>query len=307
MSTPITAAQVKELRDRTGAGMIDCKKALEATAGDLDSAAEKLRIEGMAKADKKGARTAAEGMIGMAVGPDAIALVEVNCETDFVTKGADFQELASSAAKLALQQRPATLDALLALKIDGQTLEEKRKALVAKIGENMTVRRFEVVQKAAGAIASYMHGARIGVVVALAAGDEALAKDLAMHIAASQPRYLDAASVPAEVIAAEKKVIDATVAQEQEDAAAAAKEAGKEFKAKPADILAKMTEGKIRKFVGEITLLGQPFVKDPDQTVEKLLKSKNAQVAAFARLAVGEGIEKKQTDFAAEVAAASKA
>ena len=306
MSTPITAAQVKELRDRTGAGMIDCKKALEATGGDLDSAAEKLRIEGMAKADKKGARTAAEGMIGTAVSADAIALVEVNCETDFVTKGADFQDLANTAAKLALAHRPATVEALLALTVDGQTLEQKRKALVAKIGENMTVRRFEVVAKAGGAIASYMHGARIGVVVALAAGDEALAKDLAMHVAASQPRYLDAASVPADVIAAEQKVIDAQVAQEQEDAAAAAKEAGKDFKPKPADILAKMTEGKIRKFVGEITLLGQPFVKDPDQTVEKLLKSKNAQVASFARLAVGEGIEKKQTDFAAEVAAASK-
>jgi elongation factor Ts len=306
MSTPITAAQVKELRDRTGAGMIDCKKALEATGGDIDSAAEKLRIEGMAKADKKGGRTAAEGMIGIAVGADAIALAEVNCETDFVTKGADFQDLANTAAKLALEHRPASLEALLALKVDGQSLEEKRKALVAKIGENMTVRRFEVVQKAGGAIATYLHGSRIGVVVALTAGDELLAKDLAMHVAASQPRYLDAASVPADIIAAEKKVIDAQVAQEQEEAEAAAKEAGKEYKAKPAEILAKMVDGKLRKFVGEITLLGQPFVKDPDQTVEKLLKSKGASVASFARLAVGEGIEKKQTDFAAEVAAASK-
>ncbi|MDB5986864.1 MAG: Elongation factor Ts [Nevskia sp.] len=301
MSTPITAAQVKELRDRTGAGMIDCKKALEATGGDLDSAAEKLRIDGMAKADKKGARTAAEGMIGVAVGGDAVALVEVNCETDFVTKGADFQDLANSAAKLALQHRPATLEALLALSTDGHTLEQKRKALVAKIGENMTVRRFEVVSKpAGGSIAHYLHGVRIGVAIALKSGDAELARDLAMHIAASAPRFVDAAAVAADVIAAERKVVEAQVAQEQADEAAAGK------KPKPAEIVAKMVDGKLRKFIEEITLLGQKFVKDPEQTVEKLLKAKGGAVAGFARLAVGEGIEKKQTDFAAEVAAASK-
>ncbi|MBL6749912.1 MAG: elongation factor Ts [Nevskia sp.] len=287
MSTPITAALVKELRDRTGAGMSDCKKALEATAGDVDSAAEKLRIEGMAKADKKGARTAAEGTVAAAAGADAIALVEVNCETDFVTKGADFQDLAAAAARLALAHRPATVEALLALSEGGQTLEEKRRALVAKIGENMTVRRFEIVAKAAGPIAQYLHGNRIGVVVALAAGDAELAKDLAMHVAASQPRYLDVAAVPADVVAAERKIIEAQTAEQAQG--------------KPAEIVAKMVDGKLRKFLAEITLLGQPFVKDPEQTVEKLLKSKNAAVARFVRIAVGEGIEKKQTDFAAEV------
>jgi len=305
MSTPITAAQVKELRDRTGAGMIDCKKALEATAGDVDAAAEKLRIEGMTKADKKGSRQAAEGVIAVAIGDDAVALAEANSETDFVSKGEDFKALAETAAQLALKHRPANLEALLALKAGDQTLEEMRRGLVAKIGENITVRRFEVVPKAAGSIAHYLHGSRIGVVVALEAGDAELAKDLAMHVAASQPRHLDAASVPGDIVAAEKKVIEAQVAQEQEDAKAAAAEEGKEFRAKPADILAKMVDGKLRKFLAEITLLGQPFVKDPDLTVEKLLKAKNAKVARFARLAVGEGIEKNKADFAAEVAAAA--
>jgi elongation factor Ts len=286
--------------------MIDCKKALEAMSGDIDAAAEKLRIEGMAKADKKGARTAAEGVIGIAIGDDAIALAEANSETDFVSKGDDFKALAETAAQLALAHRPKTLDELLALKTGEQTLEEMRRGLVAKIGENITVRRFEVIEKAAGPIAHYLHGTKIGVVVALEAGDLDLAKDIAMHVAASQPRHLDAASVPGDVVEAEKKVIEAQVAQEQEDAKAAAAEDGKEFKAKPAEILAKMIDGKVKKFLGEITLHGQPFVKDPDQTVEKLLASKKAKVARFVRLAVGEGIEKKKEDFAAEVAAASK-
>ena len=301
MTTPITAAQVKELRERTGAGMSDCKKSLEATGGDLDKAAEKLRMDGMAKADKKGSRTAAEGVIALAADANAIALVEVNSETDFVSKGDEFQGLANIAAKLALAHKPADLNALLALKDGGETLEEKRRALVAKLGENMTIRRFEVVSKAEGAIAHYLHGTKIGVVVALSAGDAELGKDIAMHVAASSPRYLDAASVPADALAAERKIIEAQVAQEQAEEEAAGK------KPKPAEIVAKMVDGKIRKFVGEITLLGQPFVKNPDETVEKLLKSRNASVARYARFAVGEGIEKAQTDFAAEVAAASKA
>lgn len=288
----ITAAQVKELRERTGAGMSDCKKALEATGGDLDKAAEKLRMDGMAKADKKGSRTAAEGVIAVAAGADAIALVEVNAETDFVSKGEEFQGLANAAAKLALAHRPADLNALLALKDGGETLEEKRRALVAKLGENMTIRRFEVVQKAGGAIAHYLHGTKIGVVVALGAGEADLAKDVAMHVAASSPRFLDAASVPADILAAERKIIEAQTAEQA---------AGK-----TPEIVAKMVDGKIRKFVSEITLLGQPFVKNPDETVEKLLKSRNASVVRYARFAVGEGIEKAQTDFAAEVAAATK-
>ncbi|TXH04147.1 MAG: elongation factor Ts [Nevskiaceae bacterium] len=306
MTTPITAAQVKELRDRTGAGMSDCKKALEATAGDLDKAAEKLRMDGMAKADKKGSRTAAEGVIAMAANADAIALVEVNAETDFVAKGDEFQGLAATAAKLALAHKPADLNALLALKDGGETLEEKRRALVAKLGENMTIRRFEVVQKAGGAIAHYLHGTKIGVVVAMAAGDAELARDIAMHVAASSPRYLDAGSFSPEALASERKIIEATVAKEQEEARLDAEAAGKPFKPKPAEILAKMIDGKISKFIAENTLLGQPFVKNPDETVEKLLKSKNAAVARYVRFAVGEGIEKAQTDFAAEVAAASK-
>lgn len=292
MSTPITASLVKELRDRTGAGMGDCKKALEAVGGDIEKAAEKLRIDGMAKADKKGSRTAAEGVIATASNDEAVALVEVNCETDFVAKGDDFKALGEIAAKLALKHRPATVEALLALKDGEQTLEELRRVFVAKAGENTTIRRFEVVEKSGGAIAQYLHGARIGVVVALSAGDADLAKDIAMHVAASSPRYLDAAAVPADVIDAERKIIEA---QSAEQAAG-----------KPADIVAKMLEGKVRKFLSEITLVGQPFVKDPDQTVEKLLKSKNAGVARFVRLAVGEGIEKKQVDFAAEVAAATQ-
>ena len=287
MSTPITAALVKELRDRTGAGMSDCKKALEATSGNIDAAAEKLRIDGMAKADKKGTRTAAEGVIAVAVGADAIALVEVNCETDFVTKGPDFQGLANTAARLALAHRPATLEALLALEENGQSLESLRRALVAKIGENMTIRRFEVVPKASGAIAHYLHGTRIGVVVSLEAGEADLAKDLAMHVAASQPRFLDVASVPSDVVESERKIVEAQTAEQAQG--------------KPVEIVGKMVEGKLRKFLAEITLHGQPFVKDPEQSVEKLLKAKKAAVARFVRMAVGEGIEKKKDDFAEEV------
>jgi elongation factor Ts len=300
MSTPITAALVKELRDRTGAGMGDCKKALEATGGDLDKAAEKLRIDGMAKADKKGARTAAEGVIAVASNNEAVALVEVNCETDFVAKGDDFKALGEAAAKLALAHKPASLEALLALTDGGKTLEEKRREFVAKAGENTTIRRFEVIEKSGGAIATYLHGSRIGVVVALSAGDEELAKDIAMHVAASSPRYLDAAAVPADVLDAERKVIEAKIARDDEEAVANGKQATKP------EFLPKKVEGNIRKYLEEVTLLGQKFVKDDSVTVEKLLQSKKAGVARFVRLAVGEGIEKKQVDFAAEVAAASQ-
>jgi elongation factor Ts len=342
MTTPITAAQVKELRERTGAGMSDCKKALEATGGDTDKAAEKLRTEGMAKADKKGGRTAAEGVIAMASDATSVALVEVNSETDFVSKGDEFQGLAKIAAEAALKHKPATLEALLALDVGGETLEVKRRALIAKIGENMTIRRFEVVTKAEGEIATYLHGIKIGVVVAMKAGSAELAKDVAMHVAASNPRFLDASQISADVLATERRIIEATVAQEQAEAQAESdrlagvlkemdvekqngvydglsaedkkswdddyatikKKFGGGFKPKPAEIQAKMLDGKVAKFVNEITLLGQPFVKNPDETVEKLLKSQNASVARFVRFAVGEGIEKAQTDFAAEVAAA---
>ena len=285
----ITAALVKELRDRTSAGMSDCKKALEATGGDLDKAAEKLRMDGMAKADKKGSRVAAEGVIALASGDEAIALVELNSETDFVSKGDDFKAFAQQVADLALKHRPADLEALLKLDAGNGSLDEQRRGMVARIGENISVRRFAVVAKSGGDIAHYMHGAKIGVVVAMKQGSAEVARDVAMHIAASSPRFLDADAVPEDVLAAERKIIEA---QSAEQAAG-----------KPAEIVAKMMDGKIRKFIAEITLTGQPFVKNPDQTVAQLLKAHDAEVASFVRFAVGEGIEKEVTNFADEVAA----
>jgi len=341
--TQITAAQVKELRERTGAGMSDCKKALEATAGDLDAAVEKLRLDGAAKADKKASRTAAEGVIALARTADAVAMVELNSETDFVAKGEDFRALAREAAELALKHRPANVEALGQLSAGGETIDQKRRGLVAKIGENITLRRFEIVEKAGADLVTYVHpGDKIAVALAMDKGEAELAKDLAMHTAAMAPRYLNAGEIPADVVEAERKVIDATVAQEQADAkadsekyasalkemdaekqngvydglsaddkkswdddyAAIKKKFGGGFKPKSAEILAKMVDGKINKFKSELTLLGQPFVKATDgETVEKLLASKKAAVARFVRFAVGEGIEKKKEDFAAEVAA----
>lgn len=302
MSTPITAALVKELRERTGAGMSDCKKALEATAGDINAAAEKLRIELGSKADKKAGRTAAEGVVAVAANDQAVAVVELNSETDFVAKNADFRALANAAAQAALVGRPASLEALLALKAGDKTLDELRREAVAKIGENITIRRFEVVPSHGGPLVTYIHpGDKIAVVVAMKQGEQDLAKDLAMHIAAMSPKHLDTTAVPAAAVESERKIIEAQVAQEQADEAARAAEEGRQHKPKPAEILAKMVEGKVRKFLAEITLHGQAFVKDADQTVEKLLKSKNAAVGQFTRVMVGEGIEKKKTDFAAEV------
>ena len=304
----VSAALIKELRERTGAGMMDCRKALEAVGGDLDKAAEKLRMDGAAKADKKAGRVAAEGIIAVAQGADAVALVEVNSETDFVAKGEDFRALANAAAQAALQHRPASLEALVALRTGERTLDERRRELVSKIGENITIRRFEVVNKAGANLVTYVHpGDKIVVVVAMDKGEVQLGKDLAMHAAAMSPRYLDTASVPADAMAAERKIIEVQVAQEQEEERAAGK------KPKPAEIVAKMVDGKLRKFASEITLLGQPFVKNEayglkaDEPIEKVLKLKNAAVARFVRLAVGEGIEKKQADFAAEVAAMANA
>lgn len=341
--TQITAALVKELRERTGAGMSDCKKALEATAGDVDAAAEKLRMEGAAKADKKASRTAAEGVIGVARSADAVALVELNSETDFVAKGEDFRALAREAAELALKHRPANVEALAQLSAGGETLDTQRRNLIARIGENITLRRFEIVAKAGADLVTYVHpGDKIAVAVAMDKGEAELAKDLAMHTAAMAPRYLNAGEIPAEVVEAERKMVDATVAQEQADAkaesdklavalkemdaekqngvydglsaddkkswdddyAAIKKKFGSGFKSKPAEILAKMVDGKINKFKAELTLLGQPFVKAANgETVEKVLADKKAAVARFVRFAVGEGIEKAKTDFAAEVAA----
>ena len=301
----VTAALIKELRDRTGAGMGDCKKALEAVEGDLDKAAEKLRMDGAAKADKKAGRTAAEGIVAVASNAEAIALVEVNSETDFVAKGEDFRSLARDAAELALKHRPANIEALVALKSGDKTLDERRRELVGRIGENLTIRRVEVVVSGGGPLVTYIHpGDKIAVAVALKSGSTDLGKDLAMHIAAMSPRAVDPASISPDVVASERRIIEAQVAQEQAEEAAAGK------KAKPAEIVAKMLEGKISKFLDEQTLIGQPFVKNDayglksDAKVREVLAKEKAAVAHFVRLAVGEGIEKKQTDFAAEVAAA---
>lgn len=290
----ITAAMVKELRERTGAGMMECKKALVETDGDIDAAIEHMRKAGMAKADKKAGRTAAEGLVAIKVSDDnkTAAVVEVNCETDFVAKGDDFQNLVNNVAERVLKDKPADLDALMAMPItdsDSTSIEETRKALIAKLGENMNVRRFQVIE-AKGSLSTYMHGTRIGVVVDLEGGDNTLGKDLAMHIAASRPVCVSEDEVAPELIDKEKEIF-----------AAQAAESGK-----PADIIEKMVTGRINKFLKEITLLGQQFVKDTDQTVEKLLKGAGAKVHQFVRIEVGEGIEKKQENFAEEVMAQAK-
>ena len=288
----ITAALVKELRERTGAGMMECKKALTETDGDIDAAIENMRKAGMAKADKKAGRVAAEGLVSIKL-DDAgktAAIVEVNCETDFVTKGDDFRNFVDAIAQCVLDNKPADLDALLALPLaDGTSVEETRKNLIAKIGENMSVRRFEIIDSK-GQLASYKHGERIGVVVNLEGGDEALGKDIAMHIAASRP-----------VCVAESDVDPDLIEKEREIFAAQAAESGK-----PPEIVEKMVTGRIKKFLKEVTLLGQPFVKDPDQTVAQLLDKAGASVAGFVRYEVGEGIEKKSENFAEEVAAQMK-
>ncbi len=288
----ITAALVKELRERTGAGMMECKKTLVETDGDIEAAIELMRKSGMAKADKKSGRVAAEGIIAMARSEDGkqAVLVEVNCETDFVAKGDDFKAFVATVADTALSAGVSTAEALLETTIeDGKSVEESRKELIAKIGENISVRRVSRVESS-DVVGAYLHGSRIGVLTSLEGGDEALAKDVAMHVAASKPVCVSADDVPAEVIEKEKEIFSAQAAES----------------GKPADIIEKMVVGRINKYLKEITLLGQPFVKDPDQTVEKLLASKNAKVTGFQRLEVGEGIEKKEEDFVAEVMAQAK-
>jgi elongation factor Ts len=290
----VTAEAVKALRERTGAGMMECKKALVETNGDLEAAAEIMRKSGLAKADKKAGRVAAEGVVVIERAADGrqAAIVEVNSETDFVAREKDFQGFAADVARVALATQPADLDALLAAKLpSGSTVEETRRALIARIGENIGVRRFELIRSDAP-LATYSHGTRIGVVLALVGGADALGHDLAMHIAALNPPYLSAEDVPAAAVAKEKDIFVAQVAQDP-------KAAGK-----PADIVAKMVDGKIRKYLGEITLLGQPFVKDDKQSVEQVLKKAGARVARFVRFEVGAGIEKRQENFAEEVAAA---
>jgi elongation factor Ts len=287
----ITAAMVKELRDRTGSGMMECKKALAETAGDLDAAVELMRKAGLAKADKKSGRTAAEGTLSVKTSPDGkrAVIVEVNSETDFVAKGDDFAAFAANVAEAALNSSAASLEDLLgtAIPATGVAVEETRRELIAKIGENIAVRRFERFESAEGRVASYLHGTRIGVLVELIGGDAELGKDIAMHIAASRPVCVDETGVPAETIAKERDIFAAQAAAE----------------GKPANIVEKMVEGRIKKFLAEITLVGQPFVKDPEQTVAKLLADKGAKVRRFVRFEVGEGIEKVESNFAEEVMA----
>jgi elongation factor Ts len=282
----VTADAVKTLRERTGAGMMECKKALVETNGDLDAAAELMRKTGLAKADKKAERIAAEGVVVLERSADGkrAAIVEVNCETDFVAREKDFQAFASNVAKVVLANRPADVEALEKLKIDGVTVDETRRALVAKIGEKISVRRFTVIEGAA-AVGAYLHGTRIGALVAMKTGDEAVAKDIAMHVAAINPANLSSADVPADLIAREREIF---LEQSKKEG-------------KPEPILTKMVEGKVRKWLNEITLLGQPFVKDDKQSVEQYLKKAGGEVQSFVRFEVGAGIEKKQEDFAAEV------
>jgi elongation factor Ts len=280
----VTAALVKELRERTGAGMMECKKALVETDGDMDAAIELLRKSGLAKADKKAGRVAAEGKIVEAQAGGKAVLVEINSETDFVAKDENFAAFADKVAQAALALDSDDIEALKAADLDGQSVEEARQTLVAKIGENVQVRRLTRIDSA-GVIGSYVHGGRIGVLVELEGGDEELARDLAMHVAALSPAYATADEVPADVLAKEKEIL---VAQAQDSG-------------KPAEIIEKMVEGRLRKYLAEITLVGQPFVKDGDVTVGKLLDQKGASVKGFSRLAVGEGIEKKEENFAEEV------
>ena len=282
----ITAAMVKELRERTGAGMMECKRALTEADGDMDNAAEQMRISGAAKADKKSGNTAAEGVVSIKLSDDGsrFAMVEINSQTDFASKSEDFIGFVNSVTDAILTTQPSAVEEI---QIDGRTLDEVRRELVAKIGENIQVRRMISGDSASGQLGQYLHGVRIGVVVDLDGGDAGLAKDIAMHVAASNPVCVDESGVPAELLEKEKAILMAEAAES----------------GKPADIVEKMVQGRIRKYLAEITLVGQPYVKDSDQTVAQLLKTAGASVTSFHRLEVGEGIEKKEENFAQEVMA----
>ncbi|MCC7039634.1 MAG: elongation factor Ts [Burkholderiales bacterium] len=295
----ISASMVMDLRQRTGLGMMECKKALTEAGGDLAKAEELLRIKSGARASKAAARVAAEGVVGAYLAADGKsgAMVEVNCETDFVARNEDFARFARDLAQVIAEKNPADVAALAALPLAGGTVEAARQALVQKLGENISLRRFDRFATA-GALAQYLHGGgRIGVTIDWSGGDAAIGKDIAMHVAASaapgavRPVAVARADVAPEVIDKERAIFTAQAAES----------------GKPADIVAKMVEGRINKFLAEVTLLGQPFVKNPDETVEKYLKGKGAAVHAFTLYVVGEGIEKRKDDFAAEVAAMAKA
>jgi elongation factor Ts len=284
----IKPALVKELRERTGAGMMECKKALVETQGDIDAAAEWLRKAGAAKADKKSSRVAAEGRVAIRSDEKAgrHVVLEINSETDFVAKDDNFRAFVDKVAGAILAQRPANVEALLRAEVDGKTIEELRLELVTKVGENISVRRFDVVESQA-TVGTYLHGMRIGVLVELEGGTQELARDLAMQVASLAPRYVSNDDVPKELLDKEREIIAAQTAEEK----------------KPPEILAKMVEGKLRKFVDEITLTGQAFVKDDKKRVRDLLAQNKAKVKGFRRYEVGEGIEKKSDDFVKEVMA----
>jgi elongation factor Ts len=287
----ITAKMVAELRAQTGLGMMECKKALVETDGDIKTAEELLRVKSGNKANKVAGRTAADGIVTsfIAEGNKVGALVEVNCETDFVAKDESFVAFAKAVAEAITHSNPTDVEALATLSLSsGENLEEARKAIIAKLGENISIRRF-VRYDTQDTLAAYLHNGRIGVLVDLA-GDAVLGKDIAMHIAASKPVCVSQENVPAELLETERRIYSAQAAES----------------GKPADIVEKMVEGRIKKYLAEVTLLGQPFVKNPDQTVADLLKEKGARIHAFTSFVVGEGIEKKVVDFAAEVAAAAK-
>ncbi len=292
----ITAAMVGELRSKTDAPMMECKKALTEAGGDMARAEEILRVKLGGKAGKAASRITAEGVVASYIAGNVGAMVEVNCETDFVTKNDDFIAMANTIAKLVAEHNPADVAALSALSTDGQTVEELRTSLIGRIGENMSIRRFARIEST-GKVASYLHGTRIGVIVDFDGSDDQVGKDVAMHIAAMKPVALSAAQVPAELIEKERSVASLKAA---EDAAKAEAE-GK--KPQSEEIVTKRIEGSVAKYLKEVSLLDQPFVKNDKQSVEQMLKAANASVKAFTMFVVGEGIEKKVDDFAAEVAA----
>lgn len=292
MTMQITAAMVKELRERTGAGMMECKQALVDEGGDMDTAVANLRKKGQAKADKKAGRIAAEGTIGLALSADAAsgALVEINSETDFVAKQNEFQAFANLVAQRALDEHPQGMDALLALPVEAggeQSIAERLRDMVMRIGENISLRRFQVMDSADGRVWAYVHGGRIGVLVDLTGADETVGKDIAMHVAASGPLAIGEADMPSDMLAKEREILLAQVADS----------------GKPPEIQEKMITGRMKKYLGEVTLLGQAFVKDPDQSVDKYLASAGASVRGFSRFEVGEGIDKRSENFAEEVMA----
>ena len=289
----ITAALVKELRERTGSGMMECKKALVESNGDIDVAIETMRKAGLAKADKKSDRVAAEGVIAIETSADGknAVMLEVNSETDFVAKADDFINFVAHVGKVVLDKSPADVDAMMALPFDGgESIDTARQALIAKIGENIQIRRFSMMSVEDGVIGSYRHGDRIGSMVTISGCDMTLAKDIAMHVAASRPQAISGADLPSDLLDKERDIV-----------ATQARDSGK-----PEAIIEKMVEGRMKKFVNEISLLGQSFVKDPDVTVEKLVANAGATVSEFAFFEVGEGIEKKEDNFAEEVMAQAR-